>query len=239
MSPQSISDNHFSYSHAGRLFGGHWHAPARAARGGVLVLHGGSGLSGHERRWSARLATAGYAAFAPDLFGEAFRDREHALALIGGLAGDPDLLRGRLAAALQALCDRTGLEKRRTAALGFCFGGMAALEMARAGAPIGAAISLHGGVSTRRPAQPGAIAAEILVCAGADDPFAPAQQRLALEAELTAAGARWTMLVLGGAQHGFTHRDDQPAPGNAYDATAERASWRATLDLLGRRLPTG
>lgn len=231
MSPQSLT-----YDHAGRTFGGQFHAPDRPARGGVLVLHGGAGLSDHERRWSARLAASGYAAFAPDLFGEPFRDRDHAMALIGGLANDTDRLRGRLSAALDVLRGRLRGQGLETAALGFCFGGMAALELARSGAEIAAAISVHGGLTTHRAAQPGAIQAEILVCAGADDPFVPSRQRLALEAELTGAGARWTALVFGGVMHGFTHRNASPSPGNAYDAAAERASRRATLDLLGRRL---
>lgn len=231
-----MSSNPLSYRHAGQMFGGHWRAPSRAARGGVLVLHGGAGLSAHERRWCARLAASGYAAFAPDLFGEAFRDRDHAMALIGGLAGDPDRLRERLAAALAALAGQPGLEGRQTAAIGFCFGGMAALELARSGAQIAAAVSLHGGLTTRRAAEPGGVRAEVLVCAGAADPFVTPEQRLALEAELTQSGAPWTMLVFGGVPHGFTHRDGPAAPGNAYDARAERESWRATLDLLRRRL---
>jgi dienelactone hydrolase len=217
------------YSHDERTFAGHLVRP-ETPRGAVLVLHGGAGLSDHERRWCDRLAAEGFAALAPDLFGEPFRDRQHAMTIIGALAGDPDRLRGRLAAALGAL--RQAARGVPASALGFCFGGMAALELARSGADLTAAVSLHGGLTTRRPAETGAVKAKVLVCTGAADPFATREHRAALEDELTSAGASWSMLLFGGVLHGFTHEVGPWPPGNAYDATAHAASWRAALAAL-------
>jgi dienelactone hydrolase len=222
-----------TYDAGGRTFAGDFVCPdAPGPRPGVLVLHGGGGLSDHERERCAWLAAAGYAAFAPDLFGEPFQSREHAMALIGALAGDADRLRGRLAAALDALRRDPAVDPAHTAAIGFCFGGMAALELARSGADLAVAISLHGGLTTTRPAEAGRVRARVLICAGAADPFVSREHRSALEDELTAAGADWRMLVFGGVKHGFTHRDAAPAPGIAYDAAADRTSWSATLEML-------
>ncbi len=232
--------NSLTYQAGGRVFAGDFVCPgAPGPHPGVLVLHGGAGLADHEHERCAWLAEAGFAAFAPDLFGEPFQSREHAMALIGALASDADLLRGRLVAALCALKDDPRVDPARTAAVGFCFGGMAALELARSGADVAAVVSLHGGLATTRPAEAGKVRAKVLVCTGADDPFVIRDQRSALEDELAAAGADWRMLLFGGVRHGFTHRDAAPSPGMAYDADADAQSWRATLETLEAAFKNG
>jgi dienelactone hydrolase len=213
------------YLIAGRAYAGVLAMPSNAPRGGILVFHGGRGLEAHDRTQSTRLAALGYAAFAPDLFGEPFRDRAHAMAVIGSLIEAPAVLRERVTAAHRVLADR-GLP---IAAVGHCFGGLAALELARSGADVRAVASFHGGLATRMPATQ--LRARILICTGADDPHAPRAARAAIEDELTAAGADWQMLVLGGAQHGFT------LEGAAYHAPSDRRSWRSFLALLDEVMP--
>jgi dienelactone hydrolase len=126
------------------------------------------------------------------------------------------------------------IDASRLAAIGFCFGGLAALELARSGAELRVVASFHGGLSTRAPAQPGAVRASLLVCTGAADPFVPREQRAAFEDEMNAAGADWQLALYAHAQHGFTERSAS-RPGCAYDANADRRSWRALIDLLAEK----
>lgn len=188
------------------------------ARAGILVCHGGAGLTAHERQVVHRLGELGYAALAPDLFGA-----PPSRALILELLAQPEVLRSRMIDALA----RVPVEPR--AVVGHCFGGLAALELARAGTGVRGVVSLHGGLSTGAPAD--RITARVLAVCGAADAFCPPAQRAAFEAEMTAAGADWQLLVLGGAQHGFS------VPGIAreacaYDTVADRRSWRAMLALF-------
>jgi dienelactone hydrolase len=204
-------------------------------RPAVLVLHEGAGLGEHVRERSRRLAALGCVAFAPDLFGEPFESREQGIAIITGMTTDPSGLRRHADEALTLLQAMPQVDPARAAVIGFCFGGWAALEIARGGADIACAVAFHGGLRCAKPAAAGEIKGPILVCTGADDPHVPADLRAAFEAEMTAAGADWRINLYGGAQHGFTDAAVDPAkwPGAAYHALADARSWRAMLDLFG------
>jgi dienelactone hydrolase len=201
---------------------------------GVLVLHGGGGLGEHERERTRRLAACGYVAFAPDLFGEVYSDRAAGMKAIGALSTDAARLRVRVTAALHALKALSRVDAGRTAAVGHCFGGLAALELARSGAEVRAAVSLHGGLATSAPAERGAVQARVLVCTGAEDPYCPREQRLAFEAEMTAAEADWQHHIYAQARHGFSvpGMDAAKHPGCAYHALADQRSFRAMLGLF-------
>jgi dienelactone hydrolase len=211
---------------------------AGARRPGVLVLHGGAGPQEHERERARMLAALGYVAFVPDLCGEIFASRSEGIAVIQALVQQPAVLRDRLRAAVECLRQQPGVDANRTAAIGFCFGGLAALELARSGAPVSAVVSFHGGLRTVAPATPGAINSQILVCTGAADPFVTREHRASFEDEMTNAGADWQLLVHGRARHGFTERgiDAAKHPGCAYDEAADRLSWQAMRALFDRTL---
>ncbi len=208
---------------------------AVAKRAGVLVFHGGSGPTEHERQIVRRLAALGYIALAPDLFGEVFLDRAHGMRVIGQLVAEPERLRQRTTAALAYLRTR-GIQ--HAFAIGHCFGGLAALELARSGAAIEAAVSFHGALTTRAPARTGEVRARVLVCTGADDPFCPPDHRTAFEAEMTAAGVDWQHHIYASARHGFTVRDIDPAkhPGCAYHELAANRAWAAMIALFAEVL---
>lgn len=228
------------YEVAGRSFASILAAPATdQPRGGVLVFHGGSGLGDHERDRARMLAALGYVVLVPDLFGEVFVDRAHGMRVIGELVAEPARLRARANAALALLAAQPNIGTARTLAIGHCFGGHAALELARSGAELRAAVSFHGGLATREPARPGAVRARILVCTGADDPFCPRDQRATFEDEMTAAGADWQHHIHAGARHGFTVPGLDPAkhPGCAYHPLADLRSWQAMLGLFAEVLP--
>jgi len=228
------------YEVAGRTFAGMLAVPQdrHERHPGVLVFHGGSGPTAHERERVDKLAALGYIAFAPDLFGEAFEDRARGLAVIGELVSEPAKLRARTSAALSWLANRPNIAPERIAAIGHCFGGLAALELARSGADVRAAVSFHGRLSSNAPAKHGEIRARVLACTGSDDPFCPREQRVAFEEEMSAAGVDWQHHVYSGAMHGFSVPtiDASKQPGCAYHARADRRSWSSMLALFGEVL---
>jgi dienelactone hydrolase len=223
---------------AGRTLACYFFEPDGAdvgSRPGVMVLHGGAGFGGHERDRARMLTELGYVAFAPDLFGEAFQTRERGVEVITGLVGDPPALRARLADALACMRARPAVDSPRTAAIGFCFGGLAALELARSGADLRAVVSFHGGLTTKAPAAPNEVKAAVLVCTGAADPFVTREHREAFEDEMTRATADWQLCAYANALHGFTERNVH-RPGVQYDEAADRRSWRAMRALLEETL---
>jgi len=227
------------YEVAGQVFSGIVATPATRPRGGILVLHGGSGLGEHERERVRVLAALGYAALAPDLFGEIFTERSRAMAVIGELVTRPAAIRARAGAAWRRLREVPGVDATRTAAIGHCFGGFAALELARSGVDVRAVISFHGGLTTSAPAVANEVRARVLVCTGADDPFCPREQRAAFEDEMTAAGVDWQLHAYAGARHGFSVPgiDPEKHPGCAYHELADRRSWHAMLAMFDEVLP--
>jgi dienelactone hydrolase len=197
---------------------------------GVLLIHGGAGLDEHARTQARRWAGLGYAVFACDMFGEGVAgDRERVIACLTGLRDNPGRLVRRAGAGLGALREH-GQVSGPVGAVGYCFGGLAALTLARAGAGIDAAVSIHGTLTTPTPAR--AVAARILVCHGSADPHVPVEQVTAFIAEMDRARADWQLNIYGGAVHGFTHAGAAPAPGIAFHEEADRRSFADAATFL-------
>ncbi|MFC4949736.1 dienelactone hydrolase family protein [Pseudonocardia sp. GCM10023141] len=198
---------------------------------GVLVVHGGAGLDDHARTQAERIADLGYVALACDMYGDGVAgDRDRTMAVITALTSDPAALRRRAGAGLRALVAHPGVDGR-IAAVGYCFGGMTVLEMARGDTALAGVASIHGSLAARHGGA-AAISAPVLACHGALDPHVPMADVLAFTAEMSAADADWQLLVLGGAQHGFTHTTPSPGPGVAYDAVADARSFAALAAFL-------
>ena len=233
-----------------------WDEAQDGPRPGILLIHGGAGLDAHARDQARRYAALGYAVLACDMFGPGVAgNRERVMACLLALRDDPALLVRRARAGLAALagCPEAG---GRMAAVGFCFGGMAALALARAGtdlagadlagpdlagAELAGAVSIHGSLATSRPAEPGAVRARILVCHGAADPHVPLGDVTAFAEEMNRAGADWELVMYGRAMHGFTHQQAVPGapgalPGVAYDKLADERSFAATRTFLADTL---
>ncbi|HEX6500212.1 MAG TPA: dienelactone hydrolase family protein [Micromonosporaceae bacterium] len=207
-------------------------------RPGVLLIHGGAGLDEHARDQARRYAELGYAVLACDMYGEGVAgDRERVLACVTAMRDDPAFLVRRGQAGLAAL-SRCPEVSAPAAAVGFCFGGMAALTLARYGADLAAVVSIHGTLSTSTPAEPGTVTAKVLVCHGAADPHVPMSQVAAFADEMDRAGADWQLVVYGRAMHGFTHKHAVPgaAPGVAYDPVADQRSFAAARTFLAEVL---
>jgi dienelactone hydrolase len=150
---------------------------------------------------------------------------------------DPGLLAGRARAGLAELAGY-GLAREPFAVIGFCFGGLAALTLARSGAGLAAAVSIHGSLVTTRPAEPGAVKARVLACHGALDPHVPMADVTGFAEEMDRAGADWQLIIYGGAMHGFTHQHAVPGavPGVAYHQLADERSFAATRAFLAEAL---
>jgi dienelactone hydrolase len=204
-----------------------WDDSHNAKRPGILVVHGGTGLDDHAKNRARRFAELGYVAFACDMYGEGVAgSRDRIMACINELRAEPDRLPRRASAGIDALKSHA-LTSAHLAAVGYCFGGMTVLELARSGAPLAGIVSVHGSLDTKQPAAPDSIKAKLLVCHGALDPHVPLTQVNAFADEMKTANADWQLIIYGQAVHGFTHEDKWNVPGVAYHAASDARSWRA------------
>jgi dienelactone hydrolase len=202
-----------------------------AMKPGVLVVHDWMGVGPYAVMRAEQLARLGYIAFVADIYGKGIRpaNAEEAGAQAGKFKQDRPLLRGRVLAALAELRKQPGVLTGRVAAIGYCFGGTAALELARAGADLSGVVSFHGGLDSPKPADARAIKAKLLVLHGADDPFVPPAEVQAFEQEMRGAGVDWTLVKYSGAVHAFSQEGagSDNSKGAAYNASADRRSWQA------------
>ncbi len=208
----------------------------------VLVVPEWWGMNDYAKRRAAELAEHGYIAFAADMYGvgKVTSDPKQAGEWAGPFYQDRELLLRRAGVALARLRATPGADAKRTAAIGFCFGGMVCLELARAGTDLRGVVSFHGSLGTKHPAEPGTITARILALHGGADPFVPAKDVATFFDEMTAAKATWRMEVYGGALHAFTNpaaaEMHKILPGVDYDADAEKRAFAAAYPFLADAL---
>ena len=201
----------------------------------VLVCHTWGGRSPFEEGKAVMLAELGYVGVAIDLYGVGRRgtDRASSAALMTPLVEDPPTLRRRLAAAVEAAQRLDGVDSTKLGAIGFCFGGLCALELARSGAPLAGVVSFHGNLSVLGGEAPTPIVAKILVCHGQDDPMAPLEMVQGFVQEMHAAGADYRLHTYPKVMHAFTNPDaNAPELGLLDDANADEASRQAMERFL-------
>lgn len=213
-----------------------WDDHRAGPRPGVLVFHEWMGVADHERTAADRLAALGYIALAADIYGKGERPANgtEAAQYAGRYRqGDRAVMRQRARAALRALTAEP-LCNGRVAAIGFCFGGTVALELARDGAPLRGVVTFHGGLNTERPAAAGTLTAKVLALHGADDPFVPATEVARFQEEMRAARADWQFVQFSDAVHSFTNpgAGDDPTKGSAYNERAAQRSWQMMAAFL-------
>lgn len=199
-------------------------------RPGVLVIHEWTGINSYIKKRTEQLAALGYVAFAADIYGKGVRPTtpEAAGKEAAKYRGkDRGLLRARAAAGLEALKACSLVDSGRLAVIGYCFGGTAALELARSGADLRGTVSFHGGLDTPNPADALKIRGKVLALHGADDPYVPPDQVAAFQQEMRLAKVDWEMVHYGGAVHAFTNPDsgNDNSKGAAYNEKADRRSW--------------
>lgn len=212
------------------------HAGPRPA---VVVCHDWSGPNQGIRAVTERLAALGYVGIALDAYGKGIRGEETGdnTHLITPLLADRALLRKRLLAGVDFARGHRAVDPTRVAAIGYCFGGLCVLDLARAGAPLRGVVSFHGIFAPPNLGPQGPIASKVLVLHGWDDPLAPPPDVLALAAELSAAGADWQLHAYGNTMHAFTFPGAAfPDKGLVYNADADRRSWQTMRAFLGEVL---
>lgn len=209
----------------------------KGKRPGVIVVHDWMGMGAFPREKAEDLARMGYIALAADIYGKGVRpkDMKEASEQAGKYkAGDRALLRARARAALDTLLAQPQTDAARVAAIGFCFGGTTALELARSGAPLLGVVSFHGGLDTPKPEDAKNIKAKVVALHGADDPYVPAEQVAGFEKEMRDGGVDWTLVKYSGAVHAFMipSAGDDNSKGAAYNPRAARRAWRAMSDFF-------
>ncbi len=197
----------------------------------ILVSHDWSGRRRFACEAAERIAQMGYVAMAIDMYGKgvfgADNDVELNSSLMHPFTEDRSMLRRRINAALEAGRALEQVDKSKVAAIGYCFGGMCVLELARSGAALNGVVSIHG-ILTLGNVPNEAITAKVLCLHGHDDPMVPPSQVLEFETEMNDAGVDWQLHAYGNTFHAFTNPSaDNPDLGVAYNAVAERRSYIA------------
>ena len=197
----------------------------------VLIVHEWTGIGPYVKKRAEQIAALGYAAFAIDIYGKGIRpaNAEEAAKQATIYRSDRQLMRRRALAGLTEVKTFPFVDPNRLAAIGYCFGGGTALEMARAGAELKGVVSFHGNLDTPHPEDARNIKAKIMVCHGADDSYVPQEQVLAFQKEMRNAKTDWQMNIYGNAVHSFTNPDsgNDPSKGAAYNKEADMRSWEA------------
>ncbi|MDP2341417.1 MAG: dienelactone hydrolase family protein [Deltaproteobacteria bacterium] len=205
----------------------------KGKRPGVLVVHDWMGVSEFTEGKAKELAQQGYVAFVADIYGKAARpkDQKQAGEFAGKYKKDRALMRSRAQAAFDTLVKNPNVDAAKVAAIGFCFGGTTAIELAKNGAALKGVVSFHGGLDAPSAAEGGAgdgknIKAKLLVLHGADDPYVPAKDIAAFKKDLNDAKVDWVMTEYADTVHSFTQPQagTDKSKGAAYN---ERSAKRA------------
>lgn len=236
----TVSLQHITYEVDGRTFeavlaDGSGGMPAP----GILVAHEGRGFTQHPRDRALMLAELGYVAIAPDYFGEPTQSLEHAFKLMNRFIERPELYTRHGRAALDLLRAHPNVDADRLAAIGFCWGGYAVLELACT-ENLRCAVGFHPGLSLGSLSNPKGIGAQVLICVGDQDPHVPVPAREAFIAEMNAAEVDCQVLLILRAPHSFTNPEpyhyELDQTGIGYDAKADRHAWSTMKALFADAL---
>ncbi len=232
-----IQERLVEYEHAGAQLEGFlaYDDVEVGARPGVMVVHAWAGRSEFECDKARALAELGYVGFAADLYGKGVlgSSTEENAGLMQPFLQDRALLQSRLTTALVTLKSLPEVDNDRIAAIGFCFGGLCVLDMARTGTDIKGVASFHGLFGAPGNTAGTKIKAKVLALHGHEDPMVPVDAVVELEKELTEASADWQIYVYGNALHAFTNpAANNPELGAIYNKNADKRSWQALLNFL-------
>jgi len=212
-----------------------WDDAVDGKRPGVMIAHAWAGRSDFENGKAEALAKLGYVGFALDNFGRGIlgTNTEENSALIQPFLDDRAMLQGRMQIALKVLKGLDEVDASRVAAIGFCFGGLCVLDLARTGTDICGVVSFHGLFGSPGNTAGNKIKAKVLALHGWDDPMALPDQVVSLAEELSSMGADWQVHGYGNTMHAFTNpQANDPDFGTVYSPDADRRSWNAMQDFL-------
>ncbi len=217
-----------------------WDDAVEGPRPGVLVVHEWWGLNDYAKQRTEELAKLGYVAFAADIYGEGKTTTHPADAgkMAGEVRANVDQWRTRAQAALDVLKEQPQCDKEKLAAIGYCFGGATALQLAYSGADLDAVATFHGALPAATPEEAKQIKAELQINHGADDPMIGANAVTAFKKPLDEAEVEYKFIAYPGAVHSFTvpNADEVGNPGIKYNKEADEKSWQAMRELFEKTL---
>lgn len=236
-----MKTEYLDYTSAGNTFESYvaYDDKSSAKRPCVIICHAWAGQGEADQETAGKLAELGYVGFCADVYGKGRRgdptgDNTH---LMQPLLDDRAELKTRLLAAVDAAKKHSAVDSSRIAAIGYCFGGLCVLDMARCGADVKGVVSFHGLFFPPNLGPQSEIKAKTLILHGWDDPMATPDQVVAVAKEFTDAKADWQIHGYGGTMHAFTApRANQPERGILYNQTAARRSWKAMENFLAEVL---
>ncbi len=209
---------------------------------GILVAPEWWGISDHTKSVAERLAEAGYAAVAMDIYGEGkiTTDAAQANMWMEQVTADQDMLMARCRLILNDFSDQLAVNGDNLGAIGYCFGGKVVLDMGREAMPLKAVATFHGNLSAKQPADKN-FKAKVLVAHGRDDSMVSMDAVEGLKSELDAADVDYTIDVYDNAKHGFTnpHADEKAAKNEidlGYNEAAAKQSWENMLEFMKTNL---
>ncbi len=213
---------------------------SQAKRPGVVVFPAYHGPTDEEKVDAERLAKMGYVAFVADVYGKGVRpmDGKDAGAEMGKYMKDRALLRQRAQAAFDQLRNNPMVNTAKMAAIGYCFGGAGALDLARSGAPLKAVVSFHGVLTSPTPEDDKNVKGRVLALHGANDPIVGPKDQDAFKKEMSDAHVDWQLVLYSGTVHAFTEKSsgNDNSKGAAYNANADKRSWQEMTRLFKETL---
>jgi dienelactone hydrolase len=238
----AVKTKKITYRHGDNEYHGFlaWDDSVEGPRPGVLVVHEWWGLNDYARQRAEQLGKLGYVAFAADMYGQG-KTTEHpkeAGAMASKVRANVQDWRKRADAALEILKSQPQCDKSRLAAIGYCFGGSTALQLALSGADLKAVASFHGALPAPTDDEVKQIKAAILICHGADDSFIPESAIKAFRAPLDKAGVKYDFIAYKGVRHSFTvpDADKHGIEGLKYNKEADQDSWKRMQALFAEKL---
>ena len=237
----TVQGKEVSYSANGTTLKGYiaYDDAVKGKRPGVLVIHEWWGHNEYARKRARMLAEHGYTALAVDMYGDGKQAHhpDDAQKFSSEVSKNAVLAKARFDAAYSLISNESTVDANNIGAIGYCFGGTVALNMARIGEPLKVVVSFHGGLGTDTPAEAGKVKAHIASFTGEDDPFIPATQVAAFRQEMDKAGTKYKVVTYPGAKHAFTNPEADKFGQEfklplAYNAAADKASWNEGLAFM-------
>jgi len=208
-------------------------------RAGILILPAWKGIDKHSKDVARQLSDMGYVAFIADIYGEGHYPKtdKEAGEMAGYYKSHLNEYKKRIMLALSQLV-MNGANPDEIVVIGYCFGGLGAIETARSNMPVRGIVSFHGSYNRDTTKPVSLMQPKILILHGADDPYSSAADIAQLQDEFRKAHADWQMVYYSNAVHAFTDPDagHDNSKGAAYNETADKRSWQAFMQFLQEAL---
>lgn len=207
----------------------------------VLIAHDWTGRNAFAEEKAVKLAELGFVGFALDMYGEGRQGstNDEKAALMTPMIEDRNLLKKRMLAAFDTCANLAFVNVDQVMSIGYCFGGLCALDLARSGADVKGVVSFHGLLHAPVQKECKKITSKVLVLHGYDDPMAKPESIDEFAHEMSAAKVDWQLHAYGNTLHSFTNTQANDYDfGTVYSPNADKRSWQAMLNFLAECGPS-